>query len=301
MFTNLHASPYLHFLFSAFIKRGIASFGCLVCLPALAFWHAPLQAHEFWIEPVTASPAAGGIARFNLRVGEQFSGDLVGVSRQQTAGLRHYSASGAIDLRPQLPTTPAANFEVTLNAPGTHLIAFESEAHTISLSADSFHAYLHDEGLDFIKTQREATGKDSQPGRERYRRYVKTLVSVSSAPSAAGASVDDVTHAKQVGQRLELLPLNNPLLLAPGDALRVRVDFEGKPLAGALLKAWHKHSGQTVITRATTAADGVATVNLPYAGAWMVSVVHMVAAKGVKDIDWDSMWGNLSFVMPERN
>jgi hypothetical protein len=90
-------------------------------------------------------------------------------------------------------------------------------------------------------------------------------------------------------------------LLAPGDALRVRVDFEGKPLAGALLKAWHKHSGQTVIIRAATAADGVATVNLPYTGAWMVSVVHMVAAKGVKDIDWDSMWGNLSFVMPERN
>jgi Domain of unknown function (DUF4198) len=273
----------------------------LLLLPVLTLGHEPLQAHEFWIEPVTAPLAGGNSTRFSLMVGEQFQGELVGVSRQQAAGLRHYSATGTVDLRPQLPTTPAADFAVALNAPGTHLIAFESEANTISLSADSFHAYLHDEGLDFIKTQREATGKSRQPGRERYRRYVKTLVSVPSAPSAAGATVDDATHAKQVGQRLELLPLNNPLLLAPGDALRVRVDFEGEPLAGALLKAWHRHSGQTVIIRATTATDGVATFDLPYAGAWMVSVVHMVAAKGVKHIDWDSLWGNLSFVLPAPN
>ena len=286
----------------SFLKR-VVSGAChalvaLVLTPVIAFWHGPLHAHEFWIVPSVAPLQPNTSARFSLMVGEQFQGDLVGVSRQQTAGLRHFSASGVVDLRPQLPSEPAANFAVTLNAPGTHLIAFESEANTISLSADSFHAYLHDEGLDFIKTRREAAGKAKQPGRERYRRYVKTLV---SAPTAGGADSDDATHATQVGQRLELLPLNNPLLLAPGESLRVRVDFEGKPLAGALLKAWHKRSSQTVIIRATTAADGMAVFDLPYAGAWMVSAVHMVAATGVKNIDWDSMWGNLSFVVPERN
>ena len=261
-------------------------------------WHAALQAHEFWIEPVTAPLAALGVARFSLKVGEQFQGDVVGVSRQQTAGLRHYSASGAVDIKPKLPTTPAANFTVALTTPGTHLIAFESEANTIVLSADTFHAYLHDEGLDFIKTQREAAGMARLPGRERYRRFVKTLVSV---PDAAGVNVDGTTFTQKTGQQLELLPLNNPLLLAPGGALRVRVDFEGQPLTGALVKAWHRHNNQTLIIRATTAADGVATVNLPYSGAWMVSVVHMVAARGVKNIDWDSLWGNLSFVVPAQN
>ena len=29
--------------------------------------------------------------------------------------------------------------------------------------------------------------------------------------------------------------------------------------------------------------------------------INMMAAKDVKNIDWDSMWGNLSFVMPARN
>ena len=279
-------------------QRPVAALIAVLVLALAGLWPLNTLAHEFWIVPATAPPAPSSSVRFSLMVGEQFQGDLVGVSRQQTSGLRHFTTSGMRDLRPQLPTTPAADFAVVLNTPGTHLIAFESEANTISLSADSFHAYLHDEGLDFIKTQREAAGKAKQPGRERYRRYVKTLVSMAEA---GGANGEDTTHAKQIGQRLELLPLNNPLLLAPGDRLRVRVDFEGKPLAGALLKAWHRHSGQTVIVRATTAADGVATVNLPYAGAWMVSVVHMVAANGVKNIDWDSMWGNLSFVVPVRN
>ncbi len=278
-----------------FLKQACTAIACVVLLPILSLWHSPLQAHEFWIEPVSASLATGNTARFSLKVGEQFQGDVVGVSRQQTAGLRHYSASGTVDLKPQLPTTPAADFRVGLTSPGTHLIAFESEAHTISLPADSFHAYLHEEGLDFIKTRREAAGQAKLPGRERYRRFVKTLVSV---PLAAGANLKDAIYAQKAGQQLEMLPLNNPLLMTPGDALRVQIIFEGIPLAGALVKAWHNRSGQTVIIRATTTAEGIATVNLPYAGAWMVSVVHMVQAKDIKNIDWDSLWGNLSFVMP---
>ena len=261
----------------------------------LALGHLPIQAHEFWIVPVSAPLTAGGSARFSMKVGEQFQGDVVGVSRQQTIGLRHFSASGTTDLKPKLPTTAAADFSVALTTPGTHLIAFESEAHTISLSADSFHAYLHEEGLDFVKTRREAAGQAKLPGRERYRRFVKTLVSV---PAPGGAYIPDAIYAQKTGQQLELLPQNNPLLMAPGQELRVQIIFENNPLTGALVKAWHSQSKQTLIIRTTTTADGIATFNLPYAGAWMVSVVHMVPATGIKDIDWDSLWGNLSFVMP---
>lgn len=282
------------------MKQAIFNLICRSLLPVLGLWHSPLFAHEFWIEPVTAPLASGSTARFSLKVGEQFQGDVVGVSRQQTEGLRHYFAGSVVDLKPKLPATPAADFSVALTVPGTHLVAFESEAHTISLSADSFHAYLHEEGLGFVKTQREAAGTAKLPGTERYRRFVKTLVAVPAA-AGAGVGVDEVTYAQKTGQQLELIPLNNPLLLMPGGALRVRVDFEGKPLTGALVKAWHRHNNQTLIIRATSAADGVATVNLPYAGAWMVSVVHMVAAKGIKNVDWDSLWGNLSFAVPARH
>ena len=46
-----------------------------------------------------------------------------------------------------------------------------------------------------------------------------------------------------------------------------------------------KVTGQTIIIRAITNAQGITTVNLPYPGAWMVSLVHMVRVTGVKRDD----------------
>ena len=258
------------------------------------------QAHEFWFEPVTAPLSAGDTARLDLRVGEFFEGEQMGFSAPQTVGLRQYSASGSKDLRALLPP-PARGAVATLNLPlqvsGSYLFAFDSQPSQISLPAGTFHAYLHDEGLDFIKTQREAAGTAEKPGRERYRRHVKTLLRVADAvgAGATNAAATDKTYATRTGQRLEIVPSNDPLLMKPGDALGLQVLFDDKPLTGALVKAWNRQGGQTLIIRAKTSVDGKATFNLPYAGGWMVTVVHMVPVKGVKDIDWDSLWGNLSF------
>lgn len=262
------------------------------------FFVLPLQAHEFWLTPVTAPLAAGESARLTLRVGEYFEGDIVGFTASHTLALRRYSAAGSTDLRALLPgavVVPA--LLVPMPTPGTHMVIFNNQPSIISLPAGTFNAYLHEEGLDFIKAQREAAGNAEKAGRERYRRFVKTLIRIKPAADAiASASTKpDTTHATLTGQRLEILPLTNPLALAPGDVLSVRVEFDDKPLAGALLKAWHKRGGQTLIIRAKTAADGSASFDLPYAGPWMISVVHMVPVIGVKDVDWDSMWSNLSF------
>ena len=265
-------------------------------LAASALMAAPLHAHEFWMVPVTTPLAVGGTARVGLKVGEFFEGDALGFSAPQTVALRAYTAAGAQDLLPLLALRGAvAELPVRLSTPGTTLLAFDSQPNTISLSADRFHAYLHDEGLDFIKTRREATGSANKPGRERYRRFVKTLLRAQGP----GTTTADPTFGMVVGQQLEVVPLNDPLAVVPGGQLGIQVLFEGQPLAGALLKAWHKgndkEQGQTLIIRSTTQADGKATFTLPHAGAWMVSVVHMVPAVGVKDIDWDSLWGNLTF------
>ena len=241
---------------------------------------------------------AGDSASLDLRVGEYFEGDLIGFSTPQTLDLRQYTASGNVDLRALLPqNTSVPALLVPLSTPGTHMVIFNSHPSIISLSPDTFHAYLHDEGLDFIKTQREASGNASQPGRERYRRFVKTLMQVAPSRDAVPSQAvkQDTTHSIITGQRLEISPISNPLLMSPGEALNLRVVFDGKPLKGALLKAWHKRGAQTLIIRAKTATDGTASFELPYAGPWMISVVHMVPVVGVKDIDWDSSWSNLTF------
>jgi len=295
-----------------------------------------LQAHEFWFAPMVSPQAVGDTVTLRLEVGEFFNGEPAGFSIPTAQALRHYSAqgpgAGAVqrsaqvkeepaqragdteqnavpprllveDLRPFLPAGEReAEVALALDTPGTHLLAYDSTPLRITLEAGKFHAYLHDEGLDFVKTQREQAGTANLPGRERYRRHIKTLVQVDPMPKTTASQTHDTAHAVQVGQRLEIMPLQNPLALKPGDALPLKIVFDGKPLAGALVKAWHKRKGQLVLIRATTSAQGDVAFDLPYAGDWMVSVVHMVPAVDADEegVDWDSFWGNLSFHLAQR-
>lgn len=274
-------------------RRALLVTGALV----LAISQASVaMAHEFWLVPVTTPLTVGSVAHVGVRVGEFFQGESVGFSAPQTDALRLHTADGNVDLLPLLTLSGSMlELSVPLRKAGTTMVTFDSQPNLITLPADTFHAYLHDEGIDFIKAQRVAAGTSKKPGRERYRRYVKTLMQVQAAALTEPTAVPEPTFSRVVGQRLEIVPLNDPLALTPGGDLRVQLLFEGKPLAGALVKAWHRKQGQLLIVRASTAADGTATVTLPHPGAWMVSVVHMVPAVSVKDIDWDSLWANLSF------
>ncbi len=271
----------------------------------LATWvlaTSPVTAHEFWMTSPSTPLRAGDTARLGLAVGEFFEGESLGFSAPQTLAFRQYTVAGRQDLRRLLPPRGVLpTLDLALPSPGTYLIAYDSQPNQIALSADRFHAYLHDEGLDFIKTQREANGTADKPGRERYRRNVKALLRVSNAPGANAPAGADQTYSTRTGQRLEIVPMADPLALRPRDSLALQVWFDDKPLAAALLKAWHKQAGQTLILRAVTTSEGKATFNLPYTGAWMLSVVHMVAVTGIKDVDWDSLWGNLTFHLPEAS
>ena len=259
-------------------------------------WAGVAQAHEFWLVPVTTPLTVGSVARVGVKVGEFFEGESLQWSAPQTVALRLHTADGNVDLLPLLArrgVTP--ELSVPLRQPGTTMVTFDSQPNTISLPADTVHAYLHDEGIDFIKARRLTSGDDKKPGRERYRRFVKTLMQVQAAAPVEPPAAYDDTFSRVAGQRLEIVPLNNPLALAPGGDLGVKLLFDGQPLAGALVKAWHRKDGQLLIVRTRTVADGTAVLTLPHPGAWMVSVVHMVPAVSVKDIDWDSLWANLSF------
>ena len=274
----------------------------LMSLARLALWCclftmlSPLQAHEFWFAPIASPQTVGGTVTLRLEVGELFTGEAAGISIPTTQALRHFFAREHEDLRPYLPPVALeAEVDLAVDAPDMHLLTYDSTPQRITLAAEKFHTYLHDEGLDSIRRQREQAGTADQPGRERYRRHIKTLFQVGSATDTKNSG--DAVYATAVGQRLEIMPLHNPLLLAPGDALPVKIVFDQQPLVGALVKAWHKHNGQLLLIRATTSATGEVTLNLPYAGDWMVSVVHMVPAMGEPGVDWDSFWGNLSFHM----
>jgi hypothetical protein len=258
---------------------------------------APTHAHEFWFAPVQSPKAQDATVSLRLEVGEFFVGEVAGFSQRRCAKMQLYTSRTQTDLKPFLSAdTTESEVLLAIGNRGTHLVAFDSEPLHITLAADKFHAYLHDEGLDFVKTQREKAGTADQPARERYYRNVKTIIESGSA-TRPGQRID-LTYATRTGQRLEILPTSNPAALRPGATLRIKVEFDTKPLSGALVKAWHKQGQQLFIVRTGTSATGHAELTLPYAGGWMISVVHMVPATDDAGVDWDSYWGNLSFSLP---
>ncbi|MBA2674749.1 DUF4198 domain-containing protein [Ramlibacter sp.] len=249
-------------------------------------------AHEFWMLPGAFASAPGQPVALALFVGQQFAGDRVAFNRAVVASLRDVTRSGAADLTQQMPEQPAGQFAFQPAAAGTHVMAMDSHPSRIELSADKFHAYLHDEGLDDIVQAREAAGTAALAGRERFRRNVKAVVQV-------GAALDD-GYAARTGQKLEIVPLRHPGRMRAGEDLSLQVFFDGRPLGGRLVKLWHRRGAQTLTIRAVTGADGKAAFTLPWAGVWMASVVQMVPSDDVAAADWDSYWGNLSFEVPRE-
>ncbi|MRD47827.1 DUF4198 domain-containing protein [Caenimonas koreensis DSM 17982] len=268
---------------------------CLVFLLA-SLAACAASAHEFWLLPDRFNAPVGSTVRLRMFVGEQFAGEQIGFYRALVARAHHYSATRDVDLTSTAPDVPVGDFAVALREPGTHLLAIDSQPSQIELEAGRFYAYLHDEGLDFVNEARAAAGKAAAPGRERYRRNIKTLVT-AGGPGASGTAADQ-TFARVTGQRLEIVPLSDPQRGGVGRDLAFRVLWEGKPLPNALVKFWQRSGAQSLLIRVVTDARGQATYTPPLAGTWMVSVVHMVPVTDSPDVDWDSYWGNLTFSLP---
>lgn len=251
------------------------------------------SSHEFWMVPGNFVLPPGGKTSLTVASGEDFRGAKVSFSAPVVASLRHYSLGNVTDLRPRIPANAELReLPLVFAQPGTHLIAFDTNPSSILLSAEKFQAYLRDEGLEFIAKKREAAGTAATAGRERFRRNIKTLIQVGGQT--------DATYKLRTGQRLEIVPLVNPFTKRAGDEMGFQVLFDGKPLSGALIQAWHKQGGQTSIVKAKTDARGRVGVALALPGVWMVSVVHMVPARNTPDYDWDSYWGNLTFALGDR-
>ncbi len=262
----------------------------LYSLALVFFLTAPLAAHEFWLWPETFSVTPGTAVRVGLRVGENFTGDARPFSPVRAAALRHYSAAGMDNLLARVPAAPGVDsLALVLAKPGTHLLAYDSQPSFITLPPDKFLAYLREDGLEDIAALRQTERKDQTPGRERYRRFVKTLI------LAGGRS--DATFAVHTGQRLEIIPATDPLAAHAGSRVTFAILFEGHPLVGALVRAWHHRGTDLVVLKGRTAADGTVAFELSDAGPWMISLVHMLPLRDTPGFDWESCWGSLTFAL----
>jgi uncharacterized GH25 family protein len=255
-------------------------------LAAAVLWALalPAGAHDFWIEPSSFRPPVPSQIRVALRVGQDFRGDPVPRDDRKIQRFVLVGAGRETPI-PGLPAVDPAGF-ARIEASGLSIIAYRSDRYPLTLEASKFEEFLREEGLERILAIREARGETQKPDREVFSRCAKSLL-------AAGG--DSSGSDRPLGLTLELVAEKNPARLSSGQ-MPVRLVYEGKPLEGALVVAMNQAEPEKKL-KARSGRDGRVSFALGK-GIWLVKAVHMFAATGQTDVDWESLWASLTFEVP---
>ncbi len=245
-------------------------FAVLVLLAASA------EAHDFWIEPSSFTPAAGQIVSLRLRVGEHLRGEPVPRRPERIERFFARDGSGEREVPGRENRDPAGI--LTIGDAGTTIVAYRSRPTLHEpQAAGAFERYLREEGLERVIEQRKKRGESSKAGTEIYSRAAKSLLR-----TGGGEPADRV-----LGRRREIV--------RSGDAFRVL--FEGQPLANALVVALRRGAEASPL-RARSDAEGRVVYPKLSSGMWLVKTVHMVPAPTSAGADWESIWASETFAVP---
>ena len=248
---------------------------------------APLLAHDLWIEPTTFSPAAGEIVGVKLRVGVDLLGDPV---PRDPALINEFVVEDAEGRKPVVGRNgadPAGLVRVA--APGMLVIGYRSNPSRAELPSQKFDQYLKEEGLDAVAAERRRRGQTG-PVSELFSRCAKTLVLSGPARPARGD--------RRLGCALELVAERNPFAMTAGQELPVRLTYESRALAGALVVAINRANPSEKVS-ARSDEHGRVRLRLPRAGMWLIKAVHMVAAPAASGAEWSSYWASLTFELEQ--
>lgn len=249
--------------------------------------------HDIWLVAERFRLAKGDTLTVRQLAGSELEVETeLEVLRRMTPRFELVTTSGSVDLMKELPdmrTRPVVKpvLERKLDFEGQALLAMDHAFIHHEMSREKFLEYLEHEDFKMEKLRPHLADRPQQ--RERYARTMKCLVQ-------AGDSRGGGLHKKVLGQQLEILLLQNPYLLDPGDELDVQVLFDGKPAPDHMVTAFNGDGDQLVSTsKARTNETGIARFKLERAGFWLIRLVHLYPNSDRADIDWESYWTSFSF------
>lgn len=137
--------------------------------------------------------------------------------------------------------------------------------------------------------ERARRGESGKPSRELFSRAAKALVQVGGQGSSG--------FDRPLGLALELVPEKNPCELGPGEELPVRLLWQGRPLAGALVVAL-PYSAPEAKRSIRSDRDGRVRFREIGPGVWLLKAVQMMRVADDPSADWRSVWASLTFEVP---
>ncbi|MBI4546711.1 MAG: DUF4198 domain-containing protein [Ignavibacteriae bacterium] len=262
----------------------------------LFFIYVPAaSAHDFFLFPSSFHCRRGDSVIVRIHVDDVFPGKSTKWNSSRVLRFEAWWNHQKIDTLKYSLLSDSSGVNVKFEKAGLHMFALDWSARLIELKPDEYREYLTSEGLDHILNLRKERNEENKPGRERYSRYVKTLLDCQSSRQE--------NASKEVGQTIELIPLENPYHKTVGDTFHVKLMFKGKPLAHALVSGTYTgftDKPDTYHQSARTDSNGVVGVHLTSVGPWLIRTVHMLPLNNSKEADWESWWASLTFEVKQQ-
>ena len=248
-----------------------------------------VEAHDLYLMPEKFQVRVGAILRIAFRNGDSFPSSEVApkvarLSKAQVAG-----KGGTAEIERLRETGKETVGEAKISSQGSLLISVQTVPNFIELEASKFESYLKEEGLTDVLEYRVQHRETHKPGRERYSKYAKSIVT-------AGKPDDYFRHI--VGFPIEIVPLSDAAAVLPGANLPVLVLFRGKPVAGLALEvAWTADGRSETNVIGKTGQDGQIQVPISRAGIYRLHSLKMERCPNPKAADWESFWASFTFAV----
>lgn len=236
---------------------------------------------------------AGGTVEAHLRVGQAFEGSEFSYLPQNFRRFDYVDAEGLHPVEGVMGDKPAARIEgapeglvVLVHATTDQFLTWDEFA--------KFVAFVEHKDAAWTLERHAERGLAEDGTREAYSRYAKALVAVGS-----GEGED-----REAGLLTELVALENPYTGEMGDGIAVRLLYEGAPRGEAQIEVFEKAADGTVeVFTVRTDGEGEAVVPVKPGHRYMLDAVVLREPSAElaqdKNVQWESLWANLTFAVPE--
>lgn len=262
---------------------------------ALSAISAGALAHDVWLQPRGWQATPGVGLPFYVEVGHGPFREHWGADGGHLLTLTDLANGGAVNIRPLFkPGGEVPHITRTFLRQGLHIVSMVSTDAKSDLPSIRYNDYIKAEGLTAAIEARTRAGTMNSNGRELYSRRAKALIQVGASQKA-----DDALATRPIGLSLEIVPLKNPYKLGADHVLPVKVLYEGRPLAGALVKLTNLEFDARPLAMMRSDSAGRAQFIVPQVGSWLVNVIWSKPIAS-PDAEFQTTFSSLTFGYPAR-
>ncbi|MDI9338495.1 MAG: DUF4198 domain-containing protein [Alphaproteobacteria bacterium] len=243
-------------------------------------------AHEYMILASKFDVRKGDSVECHLFVADGFNIEFERrFQKQQTTNFELITNQKRKNLLIELKDSTFPIFKTEVDFEGLGLLHMERNYAKISLEKKKFIDYLKEDHIENISSN--SIVKNVQ--NERYTRYLKSLINSHNVNN-------DTIYKTIVGQKFEIILLQNPYKLKIGQILKAQILFNGLPLQHKMVTFRNRWGGEAATKQVSrTNQQGICSFLINRKGDCFIHVTHMIPCPEPQEADWESFWASYSF------